>query len=132
MWNLTHSPVAESVGTRWQLVGSVQLVRRLHPSWYAAAHTPYCLKLRRQPDALSPFIRTGLSGKRILPGVTITTPDGTVTLRNARVMGIASQGHTSNDHTHEVEEFSFSFQKIEVDWQTGSIPAEDDWSAYPL
>ena len=131
MRSLNQVLVPGRAGTRWQLVGSVKLVRRLHPSWYAAAHTPNCLKLIRKPDALSPFLKSAMTVKSILSGVTIATPDGRVSLRNAQVMGVASSKHPSNQDTHELEEWSLSFQKIEQTFQTGSNITIDDWSEYP-
>jgi type VI secretion system secreted protein Hcp len=73
-----------------------------------------------------------------------TTPDGleevyhTVKLVNATVSKIvqstgtgesASSAKTTNDYdTHELEEVSFTYQRIEVENLVGQTAAEDDWT----
>jgi hypothetical protein len=69
--------------------------------------------------------------KRIVPEVTITTLDGTVTLHNAQVLGVAPAEHGSYHDTHELDVWSFTFHKIEVSNCTGGIAGADDWSEYP-
>jgi len=115
---------AESVGARWHLAGSVKLLRRWHPSWFATNHTPNCLELTRKIDSLSLPIRTAANFGQLLREVEITTPSGKVVLRHAKVVGSVS--------TNELETIAFAFQQI--DWGSGNAggaSSQDDWSSYP-
>ena len=131
---------AESVGADWHLGGSAELVRRWHPSWYASNNSPYCFKLIRRKDGMSPHIQTAMAIHQILPKVQITTPTGGVTLRNARVVGIgpwlpqqrgSSSKHGGSVDTYELEVVSLTFQKIDVEHKGSGTTASDDWSTYP-
>lgn len=71
----------------------------------------------------------------ILPKVEINTPNGKVTLVNAKIVGIAryvpppkSKGsHVEGVDTNELEEFSFTFQKITVENLAGTS-ASGGWN----
>jgi|ERR1700690_11468 hypothetical protein len=116
--------VAESVGERWHLAGSVTLVRRWHTSWFAANHSPECLELTRQIDSLSLPIRWAADFGQLLSEVELTTPSGRVVLRHAKVVGIVN--------THELLKVSFTYRQI--DWGSGNAggaASQDNWSSYP-
>jgi|SRR5579872_5452936 len=129
----------ESVGRNWHLAGSAELVRRWHPSWYAANSSPNCFKLIRRKDALSSHIETAMAIHQVLPKVEVTTPSGKVTLWNARIVGIgpwtqkhgSSSKHTGNVDTHELTQVSLTFMKIDTGNSQNNNAGVDDWSAYP-
>jgi hypothetical protein len=117
-------PSGGSSGKRHHLAGSVKLVRRWHPSWFATNPSPECLTLTRTIDALSLPIRWAADFGQLLGEVEITTLSGKVVLRHAKVVGIVS--------THELEEVAFTFQQI--DWGSGNAggaASQDNWSSYP-
>jgi type VI secretion system secreted protein Hcp len=70
--------------------------------------------------------KTGASGQEV--------QHYTITLTNARLAGLLQftpehQGSetTAMHSTHDVEELSFAYQKIEIVWTDGGISAMDDW-----
>jgi hypothetical protein len=113
----------ESTGAQWRLTGSVKLLRRWHPSWFASNYSPNCLRLTRRSSALSLPIQAAASGRQLLSQVEIATLAGKVTLHNAHVVGSVS--------THEGLEVTFTFQKIDIESTGGGISTQDDWSSYP-
>jgi hypothetical protein len=122
------------MGASWRLAGAVKLVRRWHPLWLAAVGSANCLQLIRQKDTLSPLIRAALGAKQIVPEVTITTPEGSVTLVDAQVLAVApapASSQRGSIDTLERERYSFTFPQIEVEEETGGRAWVDDWSAEP-
>jgi type VI protein secretion system component Hcp len=137
MLNNLGRPVAESVGSQWHLAGTINLVRRMHPSWYASNSSPNCLQLTRRRDGRSWSLEHAMSIGKVLPKLEITTPEGNVTLLNAKIAGMgtaASHGgskHTGSNDTHELERVSFTFQKIDISNNNSGAAFDDDWSSYP-
>jgi len=135
--NIFAGRVTESVGARWHLAGTVQLVRRWHPTWYASNPRPNCLNLIRKSDALSSSIKHAITLGQVLPKVEITTPQGRLNLVNARIVGSTpatySGGakHSQSVDTHELERVSFTFQKIEYGNKGSGAAFSDDWNSYP-
>jgi type VI secretion system secreted protein Hcp len=95
----------------------------------------------------SPMLFSALVSNELLTSVLFefykTTPEGveevyyTVTLTNATVSQVhyttgtgesASSAKTQSSYdTHELEEVSFTYQKIEIESKTGQTMASDDW-----
>lgn len=98
--------------------------------------------------AASPQLFNALTKNEVLKSVVFeffqTTPEGTevvyhqVKLTNATVSRIrymtgkdesaSSAKHTAVYDTHELEEISLTYQKIEVENKIGKTMAEDDWT----
>jgi hypothetical protein len=110
----------ESTGAEWRLTGSVKLLRRWHPSWFAVSDSPNCLRLTRRGSALSLPIQAAVSSRQLLSRVEITILGGKVILHHAHVVS-----------THEGLEVNFTFQKIDVEPTGGGLSTQDDWSSYP-
>jgi hypothetical protein len=125
--------------TDWSLVGSVMIGPfEQSLSWATFQMNLAQLRLRKDRSLtvihrlgpLSSQIRDAMLKNTILPKVAIKTPNGTVTLVNAKIVGIAPHftgGHSEGTDTHELTEISFSFQKIDVTWTGGGKSNKDDW-----
>jgi len=117
--------------TRWSLVGSV-MIGPFEQSISWLTFQMNLPQLRRTGGSLtvihgfgplSSQIRSAMLKNTILPKVQIHTPNGMVTLGNAKIVSIVPHfkgGHSEGTDTHELTEFSFSFQKIDVTW-TGRL-----------
>jgi hypothetical protein len=131
---------------RWCLAGSVTT----SALFMAAGHS---LKLIRDIDALTPMIRSAMNAKSSIPVVEINTPNGTLTLTNAKVVNLAppaapgsEQGGGSQrvwgpssfrvgspppkhkKNKFEELEIKFTFQKISITRKSGK-GLTDDWSS---
>jgi type VI secretion system secreted protein Hcp len=104
-------------------------------------HKP--IVITKEWDAASPQIFTALVTNEVLTTVLFefvkTSPQGqehvyhTVKLTNANVSDVKSYldlTDTSGDpfDAHELEDVSFTFQKIEIENKDGKTQAADDWS----
>ena len=119
---------------------------------YAAGkriHDP--LKILKEIDKATPLIFQMACNNELLTSVVLkfwkvgTSKTGatgqetqyyTITLTNARINGVrqhtpehASDAAGASRSTYEVEEVSFTYQKIEIAWTDGGITAMDDWEA---
>ena len=99
-------------------------------------HKP--IKITKEWGAASPQLQRALADNEVLREVVIEFvrpgPRGqeevyrTVTLTNAVVSGIERpRGGAAGRDPHEIEEISFTFQKIEVTNSIGKTTATDDW-----
>jgi hypothetical protein len=132
--------VERVASTDWSLVGSVMI----GPFEQSLSWLTYQMNLpllRRKGCSLKVIHRFGpvssqissaMLKKTILPKVKITTPNGAVTLVNAKIVGIVPHfrgGHSEGSDTYERTEISLTFQKIDVAWTGGGTTAQDDWKA---
>lgn len=116
--NVRGRVTPESAGAVWHLIGSVK-IDKLRPN---------TLTLTRQVDSLSKMIRS--AGGRYLPAVQITSLSGvTAKLLQARIAAtLAGRSKYSTSHsTSELEDVSFTYQKIAWEHRGGKASASDDW-----
>jgi hypothetical protein len=98
---------------KWSLVGSVTTPAHL-------LRTGNSLKIVHRFGALSSGIMSAMLAKSIVPKVEINTPNGTVALVNANIVGIAPYfppakpkgSHVEGADTNELEEIQITFQTI--------------------
>jgi type VI secretion system secreted protein Hcp len=105
-------------------------------------HKP--VKIIKEWGAASPQLFQAVTTNEVLKSVLFefirTTPEGkedihyTIKLTNATVCGhhkFTDKGakHEETADTHELEEISFTFQKIELESKWGKTMANDDWTA---
>lgn len=88
------------------------------PQFYAALFTNEMLK-----SVLFEFVTTGTRGEEI---------DHTIKLTNAAISGVRQHVHNGSSvgppvDPRELQEVTFTFQKIELESQTGKTTAIDDW-----
>lgn len=99
-------------------------------------HKP--IKITKETDASSPQLARAAAGREALREVVIEFvrrgPKGqeevyqTVTLTNAVLSSIERRrGGAAGKDTHELEDVSFTYQKIEVTNAHGKVSAGDDW-----
>jgi type VI secretion system secreted protein Hcp len=99
-------------------------------------HKP--IKITKETDASSPQLARAAAGRETLREVVIefvrTGPKGgeqlyqTITLTNALVTSVQrTHGARAGKESHEQEEISFTYQKIEVKDAKGKVSAGDDW-----
>jgi type VI protein secretion system component Hcp len=77
-----------------------------------------------------------MNAKSILPKVEINTGNGKVTLVNATIVNIVPHvvpvtpkgSHAEGLDTHEQEQVSFTFQKIEYTGTSGGLASADSWN----
>ena len=89
-------------------------------------HSP--LVITKDYDRTSPMFMQALVTNEVLKNVTLRFVDArgttySITLQNASVAGIRQQSQSGSN----VEEISFTYQKITWTWTDGGITAEDDW-----
>jgi hypothetical protein len=135
--------VERVASTDWSLVGSV-MIGPFEQSLSWLTYQMNLLQLRRKGCSLnvihrfgpgSSQIRNVMLKKTVLPKVKINTPNGAVTLVNAKIVTIGSYHpplggtHSEIHDTDELEEVKFSFQQIEVEWTDGGTTAQDNWKA---
>ncbi len=103
-------------------------------------HEP--IKVVKEWGASSPQILQALTSNEHLTSVVIVTngtggngqqsSNRTLRLGSANIVGVRRQSgspSTGPDKTHELEEVSFTFQKIAVEYNKGNTAATDDWGA---
>jgi len=116
---LRHSP-NQSVGGHWHLAGSRKYEETgtpFNPGHFS--HTTE-LVLVLKVDALSPHLSFAKTNQFLVPELTVKVPSGQqVNFHNVRVK--------KQTDTFELEEISFTFQKIEVTDKYGNKNASDDW-----
>jgi len=115
----------------------VELVRQWHTTWHASKPGSNCLKLTPTSDVLSPSIQQAMTVEQLLPKVESTTPQGKLTLVNARIVGSVpvpnrgGSGSPKGADTHELEQVSLTFGQIDVSTSGGAVNTSVDWSQYP-
>jgi type VI secretion system secreted protein Hcp len=112
-------------------------------------HAP--LKILKEIDKATPLIYQMACNNEVLTSVILKfwkvgtgkigtqgteTQHFTITLTNARINALrqhtpehASDAAGASKSTYEVEEVSFTFQKIDMVWTDGGISASDDWES---
>jgi type VI protein secretion system component Hcp len=113
----------------WSLAGSVTTPAHL-------LKTGNTLQLIRPFGSVTSLMWAAMSKKSILPNVVLNTPSGKITLVNAKVVRIgphfprfqSSQGaHAKSQDSSQLEEISFTFEKIVIENLFGSMSASNDW-----
>jgi type VI secretion system Hcp family effector len=94
------------------------------------------ITITRERDASSPVLFNALSTKEVLTQVSFKVfkpgdPQSykTITLTNATITRINQTHAAAGGHTQELEEISFTFQKITFTNAIHSKSATDDWDA---
>ena len=89
------------------------------------------ITIEREIDAASPNLYQALNTKEVLPKVAFKvykpgdqTKYKMITLGNAIITKVSK-----NTNTHEKEDISFTFEKIEIQYFGGSTSTSDDWTA---
>lgn len=102
----------QTLGGHWQLAGLLK-----GPIKEDGAG----LTLVRTIDALSPQISSARTSHYVIPKLTVITPSGRrFNFQNAQI--------NEQTDTNDLEDISFTFQKIDVTWNDGGKSAKDDWN----
>jgi type VI secretion system secreted protein Hcp len=107
-------------------------------------HKPFTIT--KETDPASPSLFAALKGQDVIPRLEIHFTHashngqrlGSFVLSNASLAGYQRKHQPSkvpsavsskvSNNTNELEEFQFTFQKIEWTWNPGAISASDDWT----
>jgi len=110
----------QSVAGHWHLAGSLKhaetgLPARLNHVFPGGGE----LILVRRADALSPHISVSKTNQFLIPELTVTTPSGQqVNFHHVRVK--------SQSDTYEMEQITFSYPMIDINWNDGKTTGVDD------
>ena len=109
----------QSVGRSWELAGTLTQVQ---------SHSAILI---RKADILSPHLAAAQQSQHVLERVTIFLVSGDIaTLYNVRVQeGPQSAKHAQSLNSTELEQWQFTFRKIELEHKDGKTMGSDSWSA---
>src|ERR1700686_3623256 len=112
----------QRLGAHWHLDGSLKSPETGIPPFsrnYLSQGNGE-LVLDRRVDAFSPHISSAKTNQLVIPKLTVTAPSGLqVNLHNAHVKEQTS--------TNELEQVSFTFQKIEIEPVNNNKTGTDSW-----